>query len=119
MVSLSTTEAEFIFAAHCACQVVWIRRVLERLNCKQVTPTIIYCDNMSTIKVAKNPVMHGRSKHMDVRFHFLRELYRESVIELKRCNTRDQVADIMIKALKMDTFEKLRNLMGIRVVSNE
>jgi hypothetical protein len=74
---------------------------------------------MSTIKLAKNPVMHGRSKHIDVRFHFLRELCREGVIELKHCNTRDQVVDIMTKALKMDTFEKLRNLMGICVVSNE
>ena len=74
---------------------------------------------MSTIKLAKNPVMHGRSKHIDVRFHFLRELCKEGVIELKYCTTRDQVADIMTKALKMDTFEKLRNLMGICVVSNE
>jgi hypothetical protein len=119
VVSLSTTEAEFIAAAYCACQVMWMRRVLDRLNCKQVTPTVIYCDNMSTIKLAKNPVMHGRSKHIDVRFHFLRELCREGVIELKHCNTRDQVVDIMTKALKMDTFEKLRNLMGVCLVSNE
>jgi hypothetical protein len=118
VVSLSTTEAEFISAAHCACQVVWMRRVLETLNCKQVTPTVIYCDNMSTIKLAKNPVMHGRSKHIDVWFHFLRELFQKGVIELKQCNSRDQIVDIMIKALKMDAFEKLRSLLGVCMVLN-
>ena len=96
-----------------------MRRVLERLNYKQGTPTVIYYDSMSMIKLAKNLVMRGRSKNIDVRFHFLRELCREGVIELKHCNIRDQVADIMTKALKMDTFEKLRNLMGVCEVSNE
>jgi len=113
VVSLSTTRAEFISAAHYACQAVWMRRVLEMLDCKQGTHTIIHCDNMSTIKLAKNLVMHGRSKHIDVRFHFLRELCKEGVIDLKHYNTRDQITDIMTKALKMDAFEKLRNLLGV------
>jgi len=111
VVSLSTTRAEFISAAHYACQAVWMRRVLEMLDCKQGTHTIIHCDNMSTIKLAKNLVMHGRSKHIDVRFHFLRELCKEGVIELKHYNTRDQITDIMTKALKMDAFEKLVGCM--------
>jgi hypothetical protein len=74
---------------------------------------------MSSIKLAKNPIMHGRSKHIDVRFHFLRELCKEGVIELKHCNTQDQIADIMTKALKMDAFEKLRSLLGVCEVPNE
>jgi peroxiredoxin family protein len=74
---------------------------------------------MSSIKLAKNPIMHGRSKHIDVRFHFLRELCKEGVIELKHCNTQDQIADIMTKALKMDTFEKLRGLLGVCEVPTE
>jgi hypothetical protein len=119
VVSLSTTEAEFISAAHCACQAVWMRRVLERIDCKQGTYTIIHCDNMSSIKLAKNPIMHGRSKHIDVRFYFLCELCKEGVIELKHCNTQDQIADIMTKALKMDAFEKLRSLLGVCEVPNE
>ena len=119
VVSLSTTEAEFISAAHCACQAVWMRRVLERIDCKQGTYTIIHCDNMSSIKLAKNPIMHGRSKHIDVRFYFLCELCKEGVIELKHCNTQDQIADIMTKALKMDAFEKLRSLLGVCEVLNE
>jgi hypothetical protein len=71
---------------------------------------------MSTINLTKNPIMHGRSKHINVRFHFLRELCKEGVIELKHCNSQDQVADIMTKALKIDIFEKLRSLLSICMV---
>jgi hypothetical protein len=85
VISFSTTKAEFICVAHCACQAVWTRRMLERLDCKQGTPTVIHCDNMSTIKLTKNPVMHDISNHIDVWFHFLRELCKEGVIELKHC----------------------------------
>jgi hypothetical protein len=80
VVFLSTTETEFISAAHCGCQTVWMRRVLKRLDCKQGTPIVIHYDNMSIIKLAKNSVMHGRSKYKNIRFHFLRELYKEDVI---------------------------------------
>ncbi|KAG6492454.1 hypothetical protein ZIOFF_047417 [Zingiber officinale] len=77
----------------------------------------VLCDNSSTIKLSKNPVMHGRSKHIDVRFNFLRDLTRDGIVELKHCITQDQVADIMTKPLKLDVFLKLRELMGVRVVS--
>ena len=90
--------------------------MLEKLDCKQGKHTVIHCDNMSTINLTKNPIMHGRSKHINVRFHFLRELCKEGVIELKHCNSQDQVANIMTKALKIDIFEKLRSLLSICMV---
>ena len=71
VVSISTTEAEFIAAASCACQVVWLKRVLGKLGQNQSKSTIIRCDSSSAIKLSKNPVMHGHSKHIDVHFHFL------------------------------------------------
>jgi hypothetical protein len=71
---------------------------------------------MSTINLTKNPIIHGRSKHINVKFHFLRELCKEGVIELKHYNSQDQVADIMTKALKIDIFEKLRSLLSICMV---
>ena len=73
MVSLSTTEAEFIVAASCACQGIWLRRVLEEVNYSQQGPIMLFCDNSSAIKLSKNPVLHGRSKHIDTRFHFLHD----------------------------------------------
>ena len=113
VVTLSTTEAEFVAATSCACQGVWMRRVLEKLGNSQGKCTAVLCDNSSTIKLSKNPVMHRRSKHIDVRFHFLRDLTRDGVVELKHCGTQEQIADIMTKPLKLDVFLKLRKSLGV------
>ncbi|CAL2245782.1 unnamed protein product [Prunus armeniaca] len=113
VVTLSTTEAEFIAAASCACQAVWLRRILEELDFIQEKPAVIICDNSSTIKLSKNPVMHGRSKHIDVRFHFLRYLARDEVIKLEHCPSNMQVADILIKPLKLEAYIRMREALGI------
>jgi hypothetical protein len=107
VVTLSTTEAEFIAAASCACQGIWMRRILEKLGHTQLGSMTVYCDNSSTIKLSKNPVLHGRSKHIDVRFHFLRDLTKDGTLELAHCNSHNQIADIMTKPLKFEAFEKL------------
>ncbi|CAM8981023.1 unnamed protein product [Rhodiola kirilowii] len=114
IVSLSTTEAEFIAGASCACQAVWLRRILGELKFPQVEATAIYCDNNSAIKLSKNPVLHGRSKHIDVRYHFLRDLTKDGIVELMHCKSEDQIADILTKPLKIATFVKLRGLLGMR-----
>lgn len=113
IVTLSTTEAEFVAAAYGACQAVWLRNILEEIGAGQENGTILFCDNSSTIKLSKNPVLHGRSKHIHVRFHFLRELVNEGVIQLDYCTTQDQLSDIMTKAVKLEVFEKLRRRMGV------
>lgn len=113
VVTLSTTEAEFIAAAYCACQCVWMRRILEVLGVMQPGCTTIWCDNSSTIKLSKNPVMHGRSKHIDVRFHFLRDLTKDEVVKLVHCGSNDQVADILTKPLKLETYVRLREKLGM------
>lgn len=113
VVTLSTTEAEFVAASSCACQAVWLRRLLEELNHVQEESTVIYCDNSSAIKLSKNPVLHGRSKHIDVRFHFLRDLSKDGVVKLIHCGSQEQIANILTKPLKLDSFEKLRTMMGV------
>jgi hypothetical protein len=113
IVTLSTTEAEFVSAASCACQGVWLRNILDYLKLKQQESTVIYCDNSSSIKLSKNLVMHGRCKHIDVRFHFLRNLTKDGVVELVHCRTEDQLADILTKPLKLDSFCKLREGLGM------
>lgn len=113
VVTLSTTEVEFIAAASCACQGVWLRRILNQLGQSQNQCLPIYCDNSSTIKLSKNPVMHGRSEHIDVRFHFLRDLVKDGVIELIFCNTQEQLSDIMTKPVKVETFLKFRRQLGM------
>jgi hypothetical protein len=113
IVTLSTTEAEYVAAAACACQCIWIRSVLEHLQVKQGEGTVILCDNNSSIKLSKNQVMHGRCKHIDIRFHFLRNLVKDGTMELRYCKLEDQIADLMTKPLKLDAFCKLRRLLGM------
>jgi hypothetical protein len=113
IVTLSTTEAEFVAATSCACQAIWLRRILEEIQFKQQGATSIYCDNSSTIKLSRNPVLHGRSKHIDVKYHFLRDLAKDEVINLIFCKSEDQVADIFTKPLKTPLFHKLRELLGV------
>ena len=117
IVTLSTTKAEFVAATICACQGVWMKRILKELGYSDGGCTTVMCDNSSTIKLSKNPVMHGRSKHIDVRFHFLRNLTKEGTIELVHCGSQDQVADIMTKPLKLEDFQKLRKLLGVCEIS--
>ncbi|CAL5333116.1 unnamed protein product [Camellia sinensis] len=113
IVTLSTTEAEFVAAAACACQAIWLKKILKELQFKEDEPTLIYCDNTSTIKLSRNPVLHGRSKHIDVKYHFLRDLTNDGVIDLIYCRSEDQVADILTKSLKFPAFQKLRKMLGV------
>jgi hypothetical protein len=87
--------------------------VLKKLGLKEEKSTVIQCDNSSTIQLSKNPVFHGRSKHIDIRFHFLRDLAKDGVVELSYCNSQIQVADIMTKPLKLEQFLRLRNMLGM------
>lgn len=115
IVTLSTTEAEYVAAANGACQVVWLRNILKEIRFDQGEETVLLCDNSSTIKLSRNPVLHGRSKNIHVRFHFLCELVNDGVIDLEYCRTQDQLADIMTKPVKLEVFEALRRNMGIQV----
>lgn len=118
ILTLSTTKAEFVAAAVCVCQGIWMKRILEELGHTCGNGINVMCDNSSTIKLSKNPVMHGRSKHIDVRFHFLRNLTKEGKIELLHCGSQDQVADIMTKPLKLEVFQNLRKLLGVCDISD-
>lgn len=90
-----------------------MHKILEKVGQEQSKCTTVYCDNSSAIKLSKNPVVHGRSKHIDVRFHFLRDLTKDGVVELVHCGLKDQIANIMTKSLKLEVFLKLRELLGV------
>ena len=113
IVTLSSTEAEFVVATTCTCQAIWQRRILEELKFKQPETTTVFCDNSSTIKLSKNPVPHGRNKHIGVRFYFLRDLTNERVIDLKFCRSDEQLADMFTKSLKISFFQNLRRLIKV------
>ena len=81
IVTLSTTEAEFVASSACACQAVWMRRILKERH-SQIEEKKLMCGNTSTIKLSKNSVLHRRCKHIRVRFHFFKDLTKEGTVDL-------------------------------------
>ncbi|WVZ70529.1 hypothetical protein U9M48_019189 [Paspalum notatum var. saurae] len=106
-VSLSTTEAEYIAAASCCSQLLWMKATLSDFGLRfGKIPLLV--DSTSAISVAKNPVLHSRTKHIDVRFHFLRDHYVKGDIDLVHVASKNQLADIFTKPLEFSAFVRLR-----------
>jgi hypothetical protein len=89
-----------------------VRRILDQLRESQKGCTVILCDNSSSIKLLKNIVMHGRLKHIDVKYHFLNGFTKERVVEFTHCSSQDQLSYIMTKPLKLESFCKLIEKLG-------
>lgn len=113
-------EVEFVAATACACQAIWFRRLLDELKFKESEGTMIFSDNNSAIQLSKNPVvLHRRSKHIDVKIYFLSwDLSNNETIDLIYCRSEDQVVDIFNKALKTESFMKLRMQLGICTIKD-
>lgn len=112
-VALSSTEAEYRAACTAACEALWLRRILGDMDMAQKDATTLLCDNQSCIAIAKNPVFHARTKHIEVHYHFVRELISDGSIELLYCPTADNLADVFTKALSRDQLDHLIRRMGI------
>ncbi|KAK6116095.1 hypothetical protein DH2020_008364 [Rehmannia glutinosa] len=111
-VSLSTAEAEYIFAAFCCTQLLWMKQTLADYKCSfENVP--IFCDNISAINIAQNPVHHNRTKHIEIRHHFLRDCVSKRKIEISFVPSQDQLADIFTKPLTSETFASIRARLGI------
>ncbi|KAI5333988.1 hypothetical protein L3X38_024121 [Prunus dulcis] len=117
-VALSTAEAEYVSAAEATAQAIWLRFVLDDFGEMQSEATPLFCDNMSAISMAKNPVFHQRTRHINRRYHFIREALQEGVINMQFCRSEEQLADIFTKALPKDRFKHLRLKLGVKPVSS-
>ena len=95
-------------------EAIWLRHLLKDLLVDVSKPTIIHEDNQGAICLTKNTKAHSRAKHIDIKYHFIRENVQNKEIELKYCPTDKIVADILTKALPRQRFKDLRSLMGIK-----
>ena len=99
VVTLSSYEAEYITAASAATQRLWLSRLLGELLGSKVDVVELKVDSMSALALAKNPVFHGRSKHIQIKYHFIRDCLEEGSIKADHIPTTDQLADILTKSL--------------------
>ena len=113
LVSLSTSEAEYVALSMATQEAVWLRRLFADLQASLTEPTLVMEDNQGTIAMAKNPVSHVRTKHIDIRYHYVREAVQDCLISLSYCPTAQMIADLLTKPIPRERFETLRRSMGL------
>ncbi|KAK6122069.1 hypothetical protein DH2020_044192 [Rehmannia glutinosa] len=111
-IATSTAEAEYIVAGSCCAQVLWMRQQLRDYEVEEKEIPIM-CDNTSAIAITQNPVLHSRTKHIDVRYHFIRDHVEKKDITLEYISTDKQLADIFTKPLYESRFEELKHELGL------
>ena len=125
--AISSCEAEYMAASFAACEAVWLSRLfkedllyddvhivtasakLSEKEFKGMRPLVVFEDNTGAIALSKNPVTHKRSKHIEIRYHFVREKVRSGEIVLRKIDTRHNIADLWTKAVKPSQYIYLRN----------
>jgi hypothetical protein len=116
IVALSTCEAEYVAASAAACQAVWLAQLMGELLGKKVSAPLMLVDNKEAISLVKNPVLHDRSKHIETRYHYIRECVERGLITVDFVRTEDQLGDLFTKSLSRVKFEELRSRIGVRPI---
>ena len=116
---LSTTEAEYMAVCEASKEAIWMRYLLDDMGYPQSDPTTIHDDNQGCIAISKNPRRHQRTKHINKRYHYVREKVESKEVLLKYCPTKDMVADILTKYVSKTQFENLRKLMGVHYYTSQ
>jgi hypothetical protein len=111
-VTLSTDKAEYVVAGQCCAQLLWMRQTLQDFG-YNLSKVPLLCDNESAIRLADNPVEHSRTKHIDIRHHFLRDHQQRGDIDVCHISTENQLADIFTKPLYEKRFCRLRSELNV------
>jgi hypothetical protein len=116
IITLSSTESEYVALTHSSKDIIWIQKLLSELRSifsDDFTSTTLFCDNQGAIRLSKDSTFHARTKHIDIHFHFIRQTVAQKHITLSYCSTNDMIADILTKSLSPFKFEKFRTLLGV------
>ncbi|KAG6489640.1 hypothetical protein ZIOFF_050916 [Zingiber officinale] len=115
IVAQSTTEAEFVAAKSVVNQAIWLRKLLNDMSYIMEKEIKVSVDNQAALAISKNPVFHGKTKHFNVKYYYLREVQQMGEVELIYCTTEDQLADIFTKSFHQSRFVLLREKIGVSI----
>ena len=111
--SQSTTEEKYVAVVINCFNIVWFKQLLAGMKIEIKDPVIILCDNTGVINISKNAMIHTKTKHIIIKFHFLRELVQDKEVRLEYVNAKEQIVDIFTKSLPKDAFLYLRGKLGV------
>jgi hypothetical protein len=111
--ALSTTEAEYIALAHSGTEARWLRNLYTELGFPNSNPLLIRCDNLGAISMAENPFITPRLRHIDLKYHSIRQLVAKKVISIKACCDAEQTADILTKPLPRPKHKQHTSELGV------
>ena len=95
--SQSTTEVEYVVVAINCTNIVWLKHLLKGMKEEVTKPVILYCDNTSFINISKNPVMHAKTKHIAIKYHYVRELVEDKKVKMEYIHTKEQIVDTIVQ----------------------
>ena len=117
-VARSSTEAEYRSLAHTAAELTWVCKILRDLHFSIPTLPTLWCDNISAISLASNPVFHARTKHVEIDYHYIRELVLANLLKVQYVCSEDQLADLHTKSLSTSRFQFLCSKLPIGIYSD-
>ena len=117
LITLSTTEAEYVTLTHATKESIWLHNFIGEVFSPLVEPTTLHCDNQSAIAIATNGNFHARTKHIDIRYHFIRFVIKNGSLKLVYCPTDDMTADSLTKALPIPKAKHFATSLGLRLIS--
>jgi hypothetical protein len=112
-VALSTAEAEYIALSVAVHEAVWLHKLLADLFGHVLDSTVIHCDNQSCVKLSENPVFHDKSKHIEIKYHYIRDMVQRKEVLVQYLPTDEQVVDVLTKPLTRMKFEYFRDRLGM------
>jgi hypothetical protein len=112
-IALSTAKAEYIAACSASYEAIWIRKLLTCLFDLEMDATVIFCDSQSCIKMIENPMFHDKTKHIEIRYHYICDMLQKGVVKLQYVGTDERVADVLTKPLSRVKFDYFGDKLGV------